>query len=137
MAYATYEDVQARMNRTMSESEEAVCSTLLDDAAIIIDMFNANASADVKLVVSSRMFIRALGDRESACVPVRATQGSMSGLGYSQSWTVSNGSVGEIYISKLEKQLLGRGTSIGSYSPVEERLYKEETNEGHDNSISC
>ena len=49
----------------------------------------------------------------------------MSGLGYSQSWTVSNGS-GEIYISKLEKQLLGRGNSIGSIL----LLKRLETNEG-------
>ena len=125
------------MNRTLSEDEQSICSNLLDDAAVIIDSVNANASAEVKKIVSCRMVIRALGDGESGGVPVGATQGSMSGLGYSQSWTVSNGSVGEIYISKLEKQLLGRGNSIGSYSPVEELVYKEETNEGHDNSISC
>lgn len=137
MAYATVQDVQDRMNRTLSEDEQSICSNLLDDAAVIIDSVNANASAEVKMIVSCRMVIRALGDGESGGVPVGATQGSMSGLGYSQSWTVSNGSVGEIYISKLEKQLLGRGNSIGSYSPVEELVYKEETNEGHDNSISC
>lgn len=137
MAYATVQDVQDRMNRTISEDEQSICSNLLDDAAVIIDSVNANASAEVKKIVSCRMVIRALGDGESGGVPVGATQGSMSGLGYSQSWTVSNGSVGEIYISKLEKQLLGRGNSIGSYSPVEELVYKEETNEGHDNSISC
>lgn len=137
MAYATVQDVQDRINRTLSEDEQSICSNLLDDAAVIIDSVNANASAEVKKIVSCRMVIRALGDGESGGVPVGATQGSMSGLGYSQSWTVSNGSVGEIYISKLEKQLLGRGNSIGSYSPVEELVYKEETNEGHDNSISC
>lgn len=137
MAYATVQDVQDRMNRTLSEDEQSICSNLLDDAAVIIDSVNANASAEVKKIVSCRMVIRALGDGETGGVPVGATQGSMSGLGYSQSWTVSNGSVGEIYISKLEKQLLGRGNSIGSYSPVEELAYKEEPNEGHDNSISC
>ena len=137
MAYATVQDVQDRMNRTLSEDEQSICSNLLDDAAVIIDSVNANASAEVKKIVSCRMVIRALGDGESGGVPVGATQGSMSGLGYSQSWTVSNGSVGEIYISKLEKQLLGRGNSIGSYSPVEELVYKEEPNEGHNDSISC
>lgn len=136
MAYATVQDVQDRMNRTLSENEQSICSNLLDDAAVIIDSVNANASAEVKKIVSCRMVIRALGDGETGGVPVGATQGSMSGLGYSQSWTVSNGSVGEIYISKLEKQLLGRGNSIGSYSPVEELVYKEEPNEGHNDSIS-
>ena len=51
MAYATVSDVQARMTRTLSESEQTVCSTLLDDAAVLIDSYNVNASADAKLIV--------------------------------------------------------------------------------------
>ena len=120
MAYATVEDVQARMSRQMSESEQAICSTMLDDAAVIIDSFNEAAASDKKLIVSCRMVIRQLGDGSDSGVPIGATQGSMSGLGYSQSWTLSNGSTGEIYLSKLDKQLLGVGNKVGSYSPVEE-----------------
>ena len=120
MAYATVEDVQARMSRVMSESEQAICSTMLDDAAVIIDSFNESASDDKKQIVSCRMVIRQLGDGTDAGVPIGATQGSMSGLGYSQSWTVSGGTSGEMYLSKLDKQLLGIGNKIGSYSPVEE-----------------
>lgn len=120
MAYATVEDVQARMSRTMSDSEQAICSTMLDDAAIIIDAFNKAASDDKKQIVSCRMVIRQLGDGTDAGVPIGATQGSMAGLGYSQSWTVSGGTTGEMYLSKLDKQLLGIGNKIGSYSPVEE-----------------
>lgn len=126
MAYATYSDVQARMSRTLSESEQAICTTLLDDAAVIIDLFNSDASADVKKVVSCRMVIRAIGDGESGGVPVGATQGSMSGLGYSQSWTISSGSTGELYLAKLEKQMLGKGNTIGVYSPVEELVATKE-----------
>lgn len=126
MAYATVEDVQARMNRTLSESEEAICSTLLDDAAIIIDTFNANAADDVKKVVSCRMVSRSLGDGESSGVPMGATQGSMSGLGYSQSWTMgSSGSAGELFLAKLEKQMLGYGNLIGSHSPLEDMVTRE------------
>ena len=120
MAYATYEDVQARMERTLSENEQAICTTLLDDSAVIIDTFNALASNDAKKIVSCRMVIRALGDGESSGVPIGATQGSMSGLGYSQSWTVSSGTVGELYLAKLDKELLGYGNKIGSHSPVED-----------------
>lgn len=118
MAYATIEDVQARMSRTMTAEEQTVCGQLLDDAAIIIDSYNANASADAKKVVSCRMVIRAVGDG-SASVPIGATQGSMSALGYSQSWTIGSGATGELYIGKLEKKLLGTGDKIGSYSPTE------------------
>ena len=117
MAYATVEDVESRISKTLTEAEAAVCSTLLDDAAVIIDAFNASASDSVKLTVSCRMVIRAIGDSEG--IPVGATQGSMSALSYSQSWTITNGSTGELYLSKLEKQLLGVGNKIGSYSPVE------------------
>lgn len=120
MAYATYEDVQARINRTLSENEQAICTTLLDDAGVIIDAYNVNASADAKKIVSCRMVIRAIGDGEESNIPIGATQGSMSGLGYSQSWTVGSGATGELYLEKLDKKLLGVGNAIGSYSPVME-----------------
>lgn len=122
-AYATVADVQARMTRTMSAGEQTVCSNLLADAAVIIDAFAVNASADAKNVVSCRMVIRAIGDGGDGAAPIGATQGSMSALGYSQSWTMSGGATGELYLSKLEKSMLGMGTmgnSIGSYSPVQD-----------------
>ena len=125
MAYATVADVQARMTRTMSADEQTMCATLLDDAAIIIDAFNASATANAKKIVSCRMVIRQMGDGDDAGVPIGATQGSMSGLGYSQSWTLSNGSTGEMYLSKMDKQLLGYGNKIGSYSPVQELVVSE------------
>ena len=119
MAYATVQDVQDRMTRTMSEAEQAMSATELDDAAVIIDAFAKDASADAKKIVSCRMVIRQLGDGGDG-IPIGASQGSMSGLGYSQSWTVgSGGASGEMYLSKLDKQLLGVGNRIGSHSPVE------------------
>ena len=121
MAYATVDDVENRITRTLSTEEESVCSTLLDDSAVIIDAFNSSASADAKLVVSCRMVIRALGDGEPTGVPIGASQGSMAALGYSQSWTMgTGGNVGELYLSKLDKQLLKSGDHIGSYSPTQE-----------------
>ena len=118
MAYATTSDVQARMTRTMSTDEISVCSSLLDDAAVLIDAYNANAQTAAKKVVSCNMVIRAMGELND--VPIGATQGSLSALGYSQSWTLSNGSTGELYVSKTDKKLLGVGNAIGSYSPVQE-----------------
>ena len=123
MAYATIADVQARMSRTLSAEEQTLCATMLDDAAVIIDVYNVNAAAEAKKVVSCRMVIRAMGDGEDSGIPMGATQGSQSALGYSQSWTLSGGATGELYLSKLEKSMLGLGTignSIGSYSPVQE-----------------
>ena len=119
MAYATVADVQARMTRTLSEDEQTVVATLLDDAAVLIDEYNASAPEDNKKVVSCRVVIRAIGDGDSS-VPMGASQGSMSALGYSQSWTMGSGSVGELYINKTEKKLLRSSNKIGSYSPVQE-----------------
>ena len=126
MAYATVADVQARMSHQMTESEQAMCAIMLDDAAIIIDTFAINAASDAKKIVSCRMVIRQIGEGDDIGVPIGATQGSMSGLGYSQSWTVSGGTTGEMYLSKLDKQLLGCGNKIGSYSPVQELAPKNE-----------
>jgi len=116
-AYATYTDVQASY-RELTQDEQAICTALLERAAIYIDAYNAEAAADIKKEVSVRMVQRALDSTDG--VPMGATQGSMSAMGYSQSYTVGGGSVGELYIGKLEKKLLGVGNSIGSYSPIEE-----------------
>ena len=120
MAYATVQDVEKRITRTLSADEETVAANLLDDAAVIIDAYNSKASDAARLTVSCRMVIRALGDGEMSGIPMGASQGSMSGLSYAQSWTLgSGGSVGELYLSKQDKDILGRANSIGSYSPVQ------------------
>lgn len=118
MAYATYSDVQARSNKELSEDEQIMCSTLLDDAAVIIDSFNKDASENAKKVVSCRMVLRAI-TVDGSDMPIGATQGTMSALGYSQTWTMGNGSVGELYLSKLDKKLLG-SSKIGSHSVLED-----------------
>ncbi len=119
MAYATVQDVEAGMVRTLSADEERVCATLLDQAACLIDAYNEDASADTKKIVSVRMTIRALGNDDTMEIPMGASQGSMSGLGYVQSWTMPSGSsVGQIYIDKSEKKMLGVGDKIGASNPL-------------------
>ena len=121
MSYATLQDVKDRMSKELSTEEENICIALLEDCGIMIDAYNKRASDDVKRLVSCKMVIRAMSDTGSAVgIPVGASQGSMSALGYSQSWTMGSGSVGELYLSKAEKVLLGAGNQIGSYSPVQE-----------------
>lgn len=121
-AYATIEDVQGRMTRTLSESEITVATNFLEDAAVLIDVFNESAAADAKKLVSCRMVIRAIGDGESS-IPVGASQGSMAALGYSQSWTMgSNASVGQLYLDRTDKSILGGGSKIGTHSPLEDMV---------------
>lgn len=125
MAYASVDEVQARMTRTMTAAEQDVCAALLDDAAVLIDAYRRGADSEAKKVVSCRMVMRAMGDG-SDTVPMGATQGSMSGLGYSQSWTIGGGgATGELYLSRTDKVILGAGNSIGSYSPIEELVCED------------
>lgn len=125
MAYASVSDIEARIGRQLNTQETAQCESLLNEAAVIIDAYNASAAADAKKNVSIRMVSRALG-ADGVSVPVGATQGSMAALGYSQSWTMGTGaSAGELYIGRTEKKLLGLGGSIGSYSPTQELVPPE------------
>ena len=47
------------------------------------------------------------------------TQGTVSALGYSQAWSMSSGTSGELYLSKLDKKLLRTSVKIGFRSPIE------------------
>lgn len=119
MAYATVEDV-ANGFRTLTADEESTCGALLEEAAVITDAYNENAPADRKKLVSCRMVRRVLGDGNGSAGPIGSTQGSMGALGYSQSWTLGTGSVGELYLGKLEKKLLSVDNRIGCHSPLED-----------------
>lgn len=122
MSYATNEDVQKGFRELDSEEVE-ICNALLDEVAIIIDHYNSSASDDIKKLVSCRVVRRELSNREeSVMMPSGASQGSISALGYSQSWTLSGGSTGELYLTKLDKNLLGVGNKIGSHSPIEDLI---------------
>lgn len=116
MAYATVEQVEDGF-RELKSDETSVCTALLDEAAIIIDAYNADAPADVKRVVSCRIIRRAIGAGE-ASVPIGATQGTMTAGPYTQSWTMSGGSTGELYLGRTEKRLLGIGNAIGCSNPL-------------------
>lgn len=119
MAYATVEDVQSRMVKELTGPQQDVCNALLDDAAVLIDACKTSATDEQKKVVSCSMVMRAMGSANEVGIPVGATQGSASALGYSQSWTIGNGSTGELYLTRTEKKILGASNRIGSYSPVE------------------
>ena len=117
-AYATVDEVEAGF-RELTDAERTQCEALLIEAAVIIDAYNADASDDIKDIVSCRMVRRAITSDLSG-IPIGATQATMSALGYSQSWHASGGSTGELYLSKVDKKLLGVSNHIGSYSPVQE-----------------
>lgn len=119
-AYATVSDVEAGF-RTLTSDEKTKCEALLTEAAVVIDAYHTEASEDAKKVVSCRIVRRVIGDgNDMVSYPMGASQGSMSALGYTQTWAIGSGSSGEIYLNRTDKHLLGVGNRIGSYSPVEE-----------------
>lgn len=122
MVYATFEDIVKRKPVETSEMER--CEALLEDAGIIIDAFNAKAAAESKRLVSCNMVIRVLGSGDEG-VPIGTTQATASALGYSQSWTNANGS-GELYLTKLDKKILGTGNRIGYTDPYQDLIQTEE-----------
>lgn len=118
MAYATCEDVQKR--KGTGELNWDSVAALLEDAAVIVDAYNENASENAKKLVSCNMVIRAV-ESSNEGVPIGTTQATATALGYSQSWTNSNGS-GELYLTKLDKKILGIGNKIGSSNPYQELI---------------
>nr|DAX27478.1 MAG TPA: hypothetical protein [Caudoviricetes sp.] len=119
MQYASVEDVEKGF-RKLAEEEREKANSLLEEASCLIDTISSNAKEPIKKIVACRMVRRGIGNNDQPqTFPIGSTQGAIGALGYTQSWSLSNGSVGELYISKQEKQLLGVGNKIGSKSPLE------------------
>ena len=118
MAYATYQDVEARW-RPLSTEEQERCSVLLDDAAAVLDSLCKvdaadDAQAELLDMVSCNMVIRCMS---AAADAFGVSQQSMTAGPYTQQWTYSNPS-GDMYLTKMEKRLLGITSGyIGSIEP--------------------
>ena len=125
--YAEVNEVEKRCRRTLSAEDREACELLLEDAAVIIDTYGRYAPPEAKRLVSCNMVARALGN-DDAQVPIGASQGTISALGYSQTWTMGNGTTGELYLTKLDKKVLGSGRKIAFCSPLESKEYQDERN---------
>lgn len=121
MAYATYEDIQRRNGMDVLDSDYV--TALLDDAAVIVDAYNKNATETAKKLVSCNMVIRTIGSRDEG-VPIGTTQATTTAMVYSQTWTNTNGS-GELYLTKLDKKILGVGNRIGCTNPYSGLIQEE------------
>lgn len=120
MAYAEVGDVIAGF-RPLSDDEKVKAEALLKEAKVLIDAVAPNASSEAKKVVSCRLVRRSIGDSD-ASIPIGATQGSVTALGYSQSWQIGSGSSGEMYINKTDRQMLGISNKISYVSNLEEMV---------------
>lgn len=119
MAYALVSDIEARW-RDLSTAEEGRASVLIDDASAMlaslvdVDETDEQQAALLKTVCCS-MVIRAMSATEADTFGVSSA--SMTAGPYTQQFSYSNPS-GDMYLTKLEKKLLGIGGGyIGSIQP--------------------
>lgn len=121
MLFADVSDLEARWH-TLDESEAAKAETLLSDASAIlarligeIDISDTDYMQLLKQVCCN-MVIRAMSATESDNYGVDSM--SMTAGPYSQSWNYNN-PTGDMYLTKLEKRMLGITSSyIGSIRPM-------------------
>ena len=119
MAYADVSDIEARW-RALSTDEQARAAVLLDDASVqlsrlvTVDDSDQSQAAALKMV-SCNMVIRVMSAGTSAMFG--ATNASMTGGPYSQSWTYES-PMGDMYLTKAERALIGvSSTVIGTIPP--------------------
>ena len=108
MAYATYQDIEERW-RTLTADEQTRAVALLDDAsAMLAALVRVDASdtqqAALLKQVSCSMVIRSMVASASSAYGIDQMQATMGPFG--QTVHYANPS-GDMYLTKLEKQLLG------------------------------
>lgn len=114
MAFATYEDVEGRW-RTLTADEQTRATSLLDDAAVILSGMvtleegNREQAAALRLV-SCNMVIRSMVASESGAFGVDELQATMGPFGQTAHFANPHG---DMYLTKLDKKLLGIGGGKG------------------------
>ena len=120
MAFAVVSDIESRW-RELSTDEEARATTLIDDASAMLSALVAvdetdEEQAELLKMVCCNMVIRAMSASEYDAFG--ASQMSMTAGPYTQQFTYANPS-GDMYLTKMEKRLLGVTTSyIGTIRPM-------------------
>ena len=120
MAFADVSDLESRW-RELSTDEEARANVLLGDASAMLSALVKVDSSDYEQsellkMVCCDMVIRAMSS--TAADTFGVSQTSMTAGPYTQSFSYSNPS-GDMYLTKLEKRLLGISTSyIGTIRPM-------------------
>lgn len=121
MLFADVSDIEVRW-RTLTSDERDRATALIEDASAMIatlakdiDVADENQLHLINTVVCN-MVIRSISATESDSYGVDSM--SMTAGVYSQSWNYNN-PTGDLYLTKLEKRLLGITTSyIDSIQPM-------------------
>lgn len=114
MAFATYEDIEARW-RTLTADEQSKATTLLEDATTIlyglvrVDDSNVEQARALKMVCCS-MVIRSMVASESSTFGVDELSATMGPFGQTAKFANPNG---DLYLTKMERKLLSIGSGKG------------------------
>ena len=114
MAFATYRDIEARW-RPLNSAEQSVADTLLEDAANVLSSLVDVDDGDAKQAallkqVSCSMVIRSMLASSSDAFGVDELSASMGPFGQTAHFSNPNG---DMYLTKIEKRLLGIGGGKG------------------------
>ena len=114
MPFATYEDIEERW-RSLTVDEQTKATALLDDAAVVlsglVNVDSEDAEQAAKLnVVSVNMVIRSMVAGASDAFGVDELSATMGPFGRTAHFANPNG---DLYLTKLEKRLLGIGSGKG------------------------
>ena len=109
MAYADVEDIELRLQRTFSESETANVEALLDSASAVLNKLvkvveGDSEQAELLKFVCTNMVCRSVS--ANGMDVLGASQASVTAGPYTQSFSFATPS-GDMYLTKLEKRLLG------------------------------
>lgn len=108
MAFATYQDVEARW-RTLTAEEQARAEVLLEDASnmligmVTIDISDQQQAKNLKQVCAN-MVIRSMVASASETYGVDELQATMGPFGQTAKFANPNG---DLYVTKQERKLLG------------------------------
>lgn len=117
MAYADVSDIEVRLQRTLSSNEAACAESLIDGASAVLDKLVKVDGEDQEQqallqFVCVNMVCRVLGSSNFDILG--ASQASITAGPYTQQYSFST-PTGDLYLTKLEKRILGITTGyIGS-----------------------
>lgn len=120
MAFAEVSDIEERWH-ALTPDEQSRAEVLINDASAMLTQLvsvdeDDDEQAEMLKIVCCNMVIRAMSATEGDSYGV--SNASMTAGPYTQSWTYINPS-GDMYLTKMEKRLLGISTSyIGTIRPM-------------------
>ena len=116
MAFAEVSDIEARWHPLSTEEQDRAEVLLEDASAMLSELVKVDESdeeqAELLRIVSCNMVIRSMSATEHDSFG--ATNMSMTAGPYQQSFTYSN-PTGDMFLTKMEKRLLGISTNFIGY----------------------